>query len=83
VQPKTFERFYAKPGDALDEQERVMIDVPGKRELLVDNTLFPNPYEVTRLSGDATAAVLRSNTTSAAISSIACRGEPRTAARER
>ncbi len=49
VQPKTFERFYAKPGDALAEEERTMLDVPGKRELLVDKALFPNPYEVTRV----------------------------------
>ena len=49
VQPKTFERFYAKPGDALDETERVLIDVAGKREILVDNALFPNPYEITRI----------------------------------
>jgi dipeptidyl aminopeptidase/acylaminoacyl peptidase len=49
VQPKTFERFYAKPGDALDETERVLVDAAGKREILVENTLFPTPYEVTRI----------------------------------
>jgi dipeptidyl aminopeptidase/acylaminoacyl peptidase len=49
VQPKTFERFYAKPGDALDETERVLVDVAGKREVLVGNTLFPNPYEISRI----------------------------------
>ena len=49
VQPKTFERFYAKPGDALDETERVLVDVAGKREVLVENALFPTPYEITRI----------------------------------
>ena len=49
VQPKTFERFYAKPGDELDQNERVLIDVAAKRETLVDSALFPNPYSLSRL----------------------------------
>ena len=49
LQPKTFERFYAKPGDALDEQERVLIDVALKRETPVDASLFSNPYNLTRI----------------------------------
>ena len=50
LQPKTFERFYAKPGDALDEQERVLVDVAAKRETPVDAALFPNPYNLTRIA---------------------------------
>lgn len=50
LQPKTFERFYAKPGDALDEQERVLIDVAARRETPVDAALFPNPYNLTRMA---------------------------------
>jgi hypothetical protein len=48
LQPKTFERFYAKPGDALDRQERVLIDVAARRETLVDAALFENPYNLSR-----------------------------------
>ena len=58
VQPKTFERFYAKPGDALDQQERVLIDVAGEaRDSSIDSALFPNPYNLSRdRVADATAA---------------------------
>ena len=49
VQPKTFERFYAKPGDELDRQERVLIDVTAKRETAVDTALFPTPYNLSRV----------------------------------
>ena len=48
-QPKTFERFYAKPGDELDRQERVLIDVAGKRETPIDHALFPNPYNLSAI----------------------------------
>ena len=72
VQPKTFERFYAKPGDALDRQERVLFDVDGRSEIDVDTALFPNPYNLSPdRSGGATAARSRSSTTSAATSAIA------------
>ena len=46
VQPKTFERQYTKPGDALDKQERVLVDVDGRREMVVDPALFANPYSL-------------------------------------
>lgn len=48
LQPKTFERFYLKPGDALDRQERALIDVRAARETPIDASLFPNPYNLTR-----------------------------------
>ena len=48
VQPKTFERFYAKPGDELDAQERVLIDVAAKKETPIASTLFATPYTNTR-----------------------------------
>lgn len=50
LQPKTFERFYAKPGDALDQREVVLIDTGGGRETPVDASLFPNPYNLTRIA---------------------------------
>ena len=48
VQPKTFERFYAKPGDALD-QPGARADRRRRRSARspIDNALFPNPYSLT------------------------------------
>jgi dipeptidyl aminopeptidase/acylaminoacyl peptidase len=48
LQPKTFERFYAKPGDALDRPLPVLVDVAARTETTIDTTLFPNPYSLGR-----------------------------------
>jgi dipeptidyl aminopeptidase/acylaminoacyl peptidase len=47
LQPKysTFE--YAKPGDALDLDQPVLFLVNEKRQVRIDNVLFPNPYDIT------------------------------------
>jgi dipeptidyl aminopeptidase/acylaminoacyl peptidase len=47
LQPKTFERNYPKPGDTLEKQERVLIDVESAREIVVKSDLFPNAYSMT------------------------------------
>ena len=39
LQPKTFERYYQKPGDVLDLQQPSFFDVASKRETAVDNAL--------------------------------------------
>ncbi len=49
LQPKTFERYYQKPGDVLDFQQPSFFDVATKRETVVDNALFPNPYDLSRI----------------------------------
>ena len=49
LQPKYSSLRYAKPGDVLDLQQPVLFDVASKRELAIDNGLFPNPYSLTRL----------------------------------
>jgi dipeptidyl aminopeptidase/acylaminoacyl peptidase len=49
LQPKTFERYYQKPGDLLDLQQPSFFDVASKREIAVDNALFPNPYDLSRI----------------------------------
>jgi dipeptidyl aminopeptidase/acylaminoacyl peptidase len=49
LQPKTFERYYQKPGDVLDLQQPSFFDVATKRETIVDNALFPNPYDLSRI----------------------------------
>jgi dipeptidyl aminopeptidase/acylaminoacyl peptidase len=49
VQPRTFQRVYAKPGDVLDLQQPVLFDVAARRAVHVDPSLFPNPYSLSRL----------------------------------
>ena len=50
LQPKSSSRFYAKPGDELDLDQPVLFDVEAKTQVeIVDNALFPNPYELSRL----------------------------------
>jgi dipeptidyl aminopeptidase/acylaminoacyl peptidase len=48
LQPKDSSRFYAKPGDVLDLDQPVLFLVDRKKQLVVDNALFPNPYDITR-----------------------------------
>ncbi len=49
LQPKTFSRPYPKPGDVLDREQPVLFDVAGKKQINIDNALFPNPYSLSRL----------------------------------
>jgi len=49
VQPKHSSRFYAKPGDELDLDQPVLFDVEPKKQLSIPNTLFPNPYDLSRI----------------------------------
>src|SRR5215831_2700489 len=49
LQPKYHTVEYAKPGDALNQPQPVLFNIETKKQIIVDNTLFPNPYELTRL----------------------------------
>jgi len=49
LQPKDSVMQYAKPGDVLDVERPVIIDVATKSVRVVDNALFPNAYDMTRL----------------------------------
>ncbi len=49
LQPKTFERYYQKPGDVLDLQQPSFFDIATKHETTVDNALFDNPYDLSRI----------------------------------
>ncbi|MGH7654389.1 MAG: DPP IV N-terminal domain-containing protein, partial [Gemmatimonadaceae bacterium] len=49
LQPKTFERYYQKPGDVLDLQQPSLFDVATKHETVIDNALFENPYDLSRI----------------------------------
>jgi dipeptidyl aminopeptidase/acylaminoacyl peptidase len=46
LQPKYWVRDYAKPGDALDVATPVLIEVATKKQTIVDDTLFPNPFSL-------------------------------------
>ena len=48
LQPKYSSMDYAKPGDALDLPQPVLFDVATKKKLVVDNAIFPNPYQLSR-----------------------------------
>jgi hypothetical protein len=48
LQPKHSTIAYAKPGDVLELQQPVVFDVEAKRQIAVDNALFPNPFNLSR-----------------------------------
>ncbi|MEO8624176.1 MAG: DPP IV N-terminal domain-containing protein, partial [bacterium] len=50
LQPKHSSRLYNKPGDLLDVEQPVLFEIESKRQVVVDNALFPNAYDVTSLS---------------------------------
>jgi len=49
LQPKHSTLTYAKPGDVLDVDQPVLFIVDGRRQVMVDNSLFPNPYQNSEL----------------------------------
>lgn len=46
LQPKYATIEYAKPGDVLDLQQPMLFMIDEKKQIAVDNSLFPNPYEL-------------------------------------
>ncbi|MCX6576942.1 MAG: DPP IV N-terminal domain-containing protein [Candidatus Aminicenantes bacterium] len=46
LQPKHSTREYAKPGDTLDIAQPGLFDVEAKKQVVIDNSLFPNPYSL-------------------------------------
>jgi dipeptidyl aminopeptidase/acylaminoacyl peptidase len=50
LQPKDSVMQYAKPGDVLDVERPFVFDVTTGKSQIVDNTLFPNAYDVSPLS---------------------------------
>jgi dipeptidyl aminopeptidase/acylaminoacyl peptidase len=47
IQPETTTVHYAKPGDPLDIASPVLFDVATKKAIPIDNSLFPNPFDLT------------------------------------
>jgi dipeptidyl aminopeptidase/acylaminoacyl peptidase len=46
LQPKHSTREYAKPGDALDIAQPALFEVETKKQVVIDNALFPNPFSL-------------------------------------
>ena len=49
LQPKHTSILYAKPGDVLDVEQPVLFLLDSKRQIVVDNALFPNAYAMSAL----------------------------------
>ncbi len=49
LQPKASSRYYQKPGDVVDLDEPVLLLVGPHQAIAVDNALFPNPYQNSRV----------------------------------
>jgi dipeptidyl aminopeptidase/acylaminoacyl peptidase len=48
LQPKHSAREYAKPGDALDVAQPALFEIETRKQVLVNNSLFPNPFSLSR-----------------------------------
>jgi len=46
LQPLHRQMEYAKPGDALDIDQPVLFLIDDKKQINIDNSLFPNPYDI-------------------------------------
>jgi dipeptidyl aminopeptidase/acylaminoacyl peptidase len=49
LQPALRTQLYPKPGDAVDVEQPVLFHVAERRRIDIDNALFPNPYELSKL----------------------------------
>jgi dipeptidyl aminopeptidase/acylaminoacyl peptidase len=50
LQPKYSSREYAKPGDVLDADQPVLVDLASRKAIAIDMSLFPNAYDLTNLA---------------------------------
>jgi dipeptidyl aminopeptidase/acylaminoacyl peptidase len=46
LQPKHSSQDYIKPGDTVDIAQPVLFDIAAKKQVVVENSLFPNPYSL-------------------------------------
>ena len=49
LQPEHSTYLYAKPGDRLDKEIPVILDVESRRQMIIDDALFPNAYTLSDL----------------------------------
>lgn len=50
IHPITIEQLYPKPGDAVDKDQPVLVNLTDKDAITVDNALFKNPYQINQLN---------------------------------
>jgi dipeptidyl aminopeptidase/acylaminoacyl peptidase len=50
LQPRYSSMVYPKPGDVLALPQPVLFDLAGKRETLIDNNLFSNPFDLSPIA---------------------------------
>jgi dipeptidyl aminopeptidase/acylaminoacyl peptidase len=48
LQPKVVTRNYRKPGDEVDHDQPVLVDVAARHAVAIDPALFPTAYEISR-----------------------------------
>jgi dipeptidyl aminopeptidase/acylaminoacyl peptidase len=46
LQPQHWAIQYAKPGDLLDLEQPVLFDIRSQKQIAIDSSLFPNPYDM-------------------------------------
>jgi dipeptidyl aminopeptidase/acylaminoacyl peptidase len=49
LQPKLHELDYLKPGDRVDIKTPCLFDISTKKQIQIDNSLFPNPWSISNL----------------------------------
>ncbi|HTW79994.1 MAG TPA: DPP IV N-terminal domain-containing protein [Terracidiphilus sp.] len=49
LQPEHSTMVYPKPGDVLALEQPVLFDIAARSEIQIDNSLFPNPYELSSI----------------------------------
>jgi len=57
-QPKTSTQLYPKPGDPVDIDRPVLFHVSPAKQIAIDDSLFPNPFQMSRLSWRKDSATL-------------------------
>lgn len=50
LQPKYFTLGYTKPGDPLDIEQPVLFQIEDKKQIHINNSLFPNPFRLSNFS---------------------------------
>jgi len=50
LQPRYFSLGYTKPGDPLDLPQPVLFLLESRKQINIDNSLFPNPYELSNFA---------------------------------
>lgn len=58
LQPKVSLQFYPKPGDPVDIDRPVIFQVDPARQIAIDNALFSNPYQMSKLTWHKNSATL-------------------------